>query len=158
MGLRITRAEGPLTDRWRTVPVESRGATRIGISFRPLQAEGLGLDPSATLTALLEHSFQVVRLAALWTRMEPAPDVFDPSHLDWQVESAERAGKQVIIAVGAVKNFGYPELFDPAPHLPQPLPEGWLGGEAAPPWPFPAAVSRLRRGVGPSPAHQPAPP
>src|SRR5260370_1937988 len=84
MGFRITRAEGPLTDRWRTVPVESRGATRIGISFRPLQAEGLGLDPSATLKALLEHSFQVVRLAALWTRMEPAPDVFDPSHLDWQ--------------------------------------------------------------------------
>src|SRR5258708_25303405 len=104
MGLRITRAERPLTDRWRTVPVESRGATRLGISFRPLQADGLGLEPRATLTKLLEHPFQVVRLAALWTRMEPAPDVFDPSHLDWQVESAERAGNPVCIAVGAAKN------------------------------------------------------
>ena len=45
--------------------------------------------------------------------MEPAPDAFDPSPLDWQVEAAERAGKQVIIAVGAVKNFGYPEFFCP---------------------------------------------
>src|SRR5258708_20046627 len=98
MGLRITRAEGPLTDRWRTVPVESRGATRIGISFRPLQAEGLGLDPSATLTALLEHSFQVVRLAALWTRMEPAPAVFDPSHLDWQFQTPEPPANPRLIA------------------------------------------------------------
>src|SRR5260370_40300885 len=103
MSLRITRAAGPLTDRWRTVPVEPRGATRIGISFRPLQAEGLGLEPSATLTALLEHPFQVVRLAALWTRMEPAPDAFDPSHLDWKVDNAERADTQANIVLGTVQ-------------------------------------------------------
>src|SRR5258708_6022531 len=147
MSLRITRAAGPLTDRWRTVPVEPRGATRIGISFRPLQAEGLGLEPSATLTALVAHPFQVVRLAALWTRMEPAPDAFDPSHLDWQVESAERAGKQVIIAVGAVKNFGYPEFFVPAHHLRKPLPEGSLVGEASHPGLFAAALEFVGRVV-----------
>src|SRR6266853_3374999 len=140
MGLRITRAEGPLTDRWRTVPLESRGATRLGISFRPLQAEGLGLEPRATLTKLIEHPFEVVRVAALWTRMEPAPDVFDQSHLDWQVETAERAGKQVIIAVGAVKNFGYPEVFVPEHHLRKPLAEGSLVGEASHPDLFAAAL------------------
>src|SRR5258708_20288777 len=118
MSRRITRAAGPVAHRWRPVPVEPRGATRIGISVRPLQAEGLGLEPSATLTALLEHPFQVVRLAALWTRMEPAPDAFDPSHLDWQVESAERPGKQVIIAVSPVKNLGYPQFLLPTPHPP----------------------------------------
>jgi hypothetical protein len=147
MGLRITRAEGPLTDRWRTVPVESRGTTRVGISFRPLQAEGFGLEPRATLTALLEHPFQVVRLAALWTRMEPAPDVFDPSHLDWQVESAERAGKQVMIAVGAVKNFGYPECFVPKHLLPTPWPEGSLVGEASHPELLAAALRFVSRVV-----------
>jgi hypothetical protein len=131
MGLRITRAERPLTDRWRQVPVESRGATRLGISFRPLQAEGLGLEPRATLAALLEHPYEVVRLAALWNQIEPAPDVFDPSHLDWQVEASERAGKQVILAVGAVKNFGYPEFFVPKHRLPAPLPEGTLVSEAS---------------------------
>src|SRR5260370_23379587 len=131
MGLRITRAERPLTDRWRQVPVESRGATRLGISFRPLQAAGLGLEPRAALAELLEHQYEVVRLAALWNRMEPDPDAFDPSHLDWQVEAAERAGNQVILAVGAGKKFGYPAVFVPEHHLPAPLPEGTLVSEAS---------------------------
>lgn len=147
MGLRIARAVGPLTDRWRTVPVESRGATRLGISFRPLQAESLGLEPRATLAALLEHPYQVIRLAALWNRMEPAPDAFDPSHLDWQVESAERAGKQVIIAVGAVKNFGYPEFFVPRHHLPTPLREGSLVGQSSHPALLAAALEFVGRVV-----------
>jgi hypothetical protein len=147
MGLRITRAEWPLTDRWRTVPVEPRGDTRLGISFRPLQAEGLGLEPRATLAALLDHPYQVVRLAALWNRMEPAPGAFDPSHLDWQVESAERAGKQVIVAVGAVKNFGYPEFFVPRRHLPKPLREGSLVGEQSHPELLAAALEFVRRVV-----------
>jgi Beta-galactosidase len=154
MGLRITRAEGPLTDRWRTVPVESRGATRVGISFRPLQAEGLGLEPRATLATLLEHPYQVVRLAALWNRMEPARDAFDPSHLDWQLESAERAGKQAIIAVGAVKNFGYPEFFVPKHHLPTPLPEGSLVSEASHPELLAAALRFVGRVVERYGGHQ----
>src|SRR5258708_31360001 len=79
--------------------------------------------------------------------MEPAPDAFDPSHLDWQVESAERAGKQVIIAVGAVKNFGYPEFFVPAHHLRKPLPEGSLVGEASHPGLFAAALEFVGRVV-----------
>lgn len=140
MGLRIIRAERRLTDRWRNVPVEPRGATHLGTSFRPLQAEGLGLQPRATLSTLLEHPYELIRLAALWNRMEPAPDEFDPSHLDWQVEAAERAGKQVILAVGAVKNFGYPEFFVPKHLLPAPLPEGTLVSEASHPELLEAAV------------------
>jgi Beta-galactosidase len=147
MGLRITRAERPLTDRWRTIPVESSGATLLGISFRPLQAEGFGLEPRATLATLLERPCEVVRLAALWNRMEPAPGAFDPSHLDWQVEAAERAGKQVIIAVGAVKNFGYPEFFAPKHHLPAPLVEGSLVGEASHPELLAAALGFVSRVV-----------
>jgi hypothetical protein len=147
MGFRITRAVGPLTDRWRTLPVESRGGTRLGISFRPLQAEGLGLQPRATLAALLDHPYQVVRLAALWNRMEPAPDAFDPFYLDWQVESAERAGKQVIIAVGAVKNFGYPEFFVPLHHIATPLREGSLVGEMSHPGLLAAALKFVSRVV-----------
>ena len=140
MSLRIIRAERRLTDRWRNVPVEPRGATRLGISFRPLQAEGLGLEPRATLAALLEHPYGLIRLAALWNRMEPAPGAFDPSHLDWQVEAAERAGKQVILAVGAVKNFGYPEFFVPKHRLPAPLPEGTLVSDKSHPELLEAAV------------------
>src|ERR1700687_4389528 len=79
--------------------------------------------------------------------MEPAPDAFDPPPLDWQVESAERAGKQVIMAVGAVKNFGYPEFFVPAHHLPAPLPEGSLVGEASHPELLAAALKFVSRVV-----------
>lgn len=154
MSLRITRAEGPLTDVWRDLPIEPRGAMRLGISFRPLQAEGLGLEPRATLDALLAHPYQLIRLAALWNRMEPAPDAFDPSHLDWQVEAAERAGKQVIIAVGAVKNFGYPEFYVPQHHLPRPLPEGSLVSEASHPQLLEGALAFAGRVVERYAGHQ----
>jgi hypothetical protein len=147
MSLRITRSERTLTDRWQDVPIEPRGTMRLGISFRPLQAEGLGLEPRATLNALLEHPYQVIRLAALWNRMERAPDTFDPSHLDWQVDAAERTGKQVIIGLGAVKNFGYPEFFVPQHHLSKPLAEGSLVGEASHPQLLDAALAFAGRVV-----------
>jgi hypothetical protein len=147
MSLRITRASQPLTDRWRHVTVEPRGATRLGISFRPLQAEAMGLEPRAALVALLDYQYDFVRLAALWDRMEPAPGVFDPSALDWQVEVAERAGKQLIIGLGALKNFGYPEFFVPKHHLPFPLPEGTLVSEASHPELLAAALAFVARVV-----------
>jgi hypothetical protein len=124
--LRVRRATRPLTDRWRHMPVEPRRSTLLGISFRPPQVEALGLDARETLRTLLEHPFQLVRLGAYWNRMEPRPDFFEAGELDWQLEAAERAKKQVIVCVGPVKTFGYPEFFVPAHHLPRPLREGRL--------------------------------
>ncbi len=124
--VRVTRAMRPLTDQWRRTPVAPRGATLLGLSFRPLQAEALGLDAHSTLQALLAYPFQVVRLGAYWNRIESAPGQFCPDELDRQLDAAERAGKQVILNVGAVKTFGYPEFFVPAHQLRQPLREGAL--------------------------------
>jgi glycosyl hydrolase family 42 (putative beta-galactosidase) len=124
--LKIRRAERPLTERWAALPVEPGGQTLLGLSFRPLQAEALGLDPRESLAQLLGYPYQVIRLAAYWDRLEPAPGKFDPSDLDWQVEAAAAAGKQIIICLGAVKGFGYPEFFVPAHHLPAALPERTL--------------------------------
>jgi hypothetical protein len=124
--LRIARAARPLTDRWREEPVASRGPTLLGISFRPRQAEALGLDPEATLRTLLAYPFDLVRLGAYWDRVEPAPGRFVPDALDWELDAAERAGKRIILCVGAVKTFGYPECFVPAHHLATPLREGAL--------------------------------
>jgi Beta-galactosidase len=123
---RVARPERRLSGRWRDMAVEPAGGAPLGISFRPLQAQALGLDPEAALAELLEYPFTVIRLAAYWDRIEPASGEFDPSWLDWQVDAAERAGKQVIICTGPVKAFGYPEFFVPAHHLPAPLPEGRL--------------------------------
>jgi hypothetical protein len=124
--LRLKRAARPLTDRWREVPVEPRGAAQLGISFRPLQAAALGLDPEAALRALLAYPFQLIRLSAYWNRLEPEPGSFRPDELDRQIEAAERAGKRVIVCVGPVKAFGYPEFFVPPHHLDGPLREGTL--------------------------------
>jgi len=124
--LRIARAARPLTEDWRDLAVEPRGSTAMGITFRPLQAEAMGLQPHDALEALLAYEYEIVRLGALWNRMEPEAGVFDPAGLDWQVDAAERAGKQILLSVGAVKNFGYPEFFVPPHHLRSPLREGSL--------------------------------
>lgn len=126
MELKIRRAERQLTERWAELAVEPPGPTLLGLSFRPLQAEALGLSPRESLQQLLDYPYPAIRLAAYWNRLEPAPGKFDPSDLDWQVDAAEQAGKQIIICLGAVKNFGYPEFFVPPHHLPAPLPERTL--------------------------------
>ena len=126
MALRLKRPQQPLTDAWTRTPVAPRGSTLLGISFRPRQVEALGLDGRATLERLLAHPFQVIRLGAYWNRIEARPDAFDTAELDWQLAAAEAAGKQVILAVGAVKTFGYPECFVPSHWLTPPLREGSL--------------------------------
>ncbi|MBJ7601971.1 MAG: beta-galactosidase [Candidatus Dormibacteraeota bacterium] len=129
--VRIRRPDQSLTDRWRALPIEPRGLTQLGISFRPRQAEAMGLDPAVSLRTLLAYPFQLVRLGAYWDRLEPDAGSFDPTDLDWQVDAAETAGKQMIVCVGAPKNFGYPEFYAPLHHLPQPLREGSLIGPAS---------------------------
>ena len=124
--LRLRRAARPLTERWRQVPVPPRGGAPLGISFRPLQAAAFGLDPDEALRALLAYPFQLIRLGAYWNRLEPRPGDFRPGELDRQLDAAERAGKQVIVCLGAVKAFGYPEFFVPGHHLGRPLREGSL--------------------------------
>jgi Beta-galactosidase len=80
---------------------------------------------------MLAYPFQLVRLGAYWSRIERRPGDFDPSELDWQVDASERAGKQIILCVGPLKTFSYPEFFVPAHHLATPLREGTLVEAAA---------------------------
>jgi hypothetical protein len=129
--IRVVRAMRPLTDRWQRMPVAPRRSTLLGISVRPPQVDALGLDARTTLQALLAYPFQLVRLGAYWNRLEPGPGRFCPDELDWQVDAAEQAGKQIILSVGAVKTFGYPECFVPAHQLRHSLREGALVEPAA---------------------------
>ncbi len=113
-------------DSWQRLPIRPRGQTLLGFSFRPHQVKAFGLDAQATLKALLAHPFDLVRLPAYWNQIETEPGRFDTGDLDRQLEAVERAGKQVILGLGAVKNFGYPEFFAPDHQLGGPLPEGSL--------------------------------
>ena len=124
--IRVTRAAQPLANQWQQLPIEPRRRTLLGVSFRPRQCEALDLDPRESLRSLLDYPFQLIRLGAYWNKIEPAPGRFVPDELDWQIEAAESAGKQILVCVGAVKTFGYPEFFVPAHHLPRPIPEGSL--------------------------------
>jgi hypothetical protein len=141
--VRAGPASRPLTDRWREVSVAPAGETRLGLSFRPRQCEDLALDPRQTLACLLDLPYELIRLAAYWDRITPEPGVRDHSELDWQLEAAERAGKQVIVNVGAVKSFGYPEYFVPDHELDAPLPEGRMVTPASHPRLLGAAVDHL---------------
>lgn len=126
LGLRLARPERPMHDEWRQVAVAPRGSALLGISFRPRQVEAFGLEGQATLEALLEYPFELLRIGAYWDRIETSPGEYDSRELDWQLAAAERAGKMVILSVGPVKNFGYPEFYVPKHHLDRPLREGSL--------------------------------
>lgn len=143
--LRIGRATREPTERWRQVPVDRRGDTRLGISFRPRQCEDLNLDPNQTLRTLLSYPFDLIRISAYWDRIDSGPGKFDPTEVDWQLEAAERAGKQVILCLGPVKSFGYPEYFMPRHRLDSALPEGRLIDGASHPALLEAAAAHLAR-------------
>ena len=53
--LRVRRATQPLTDAWRHTPIEPRGPTRLGISFRMPQIDTFKLEPRSTLDQLLAY-------------------------------------------------------------------------------------------------------
>ena len=124
--VRLKQATQPLTDAWQHLAIEPRRSTLLGISFRSPQIAVLGLDGRSTLQTLLAYPFQLIRLGAYWNRMEPEPGIFYPDELDWQINAAARAGKQIILCVGPLKTFSYPEFFVPAHHLRQPLQEHTL--------------------------------
>ena len=124
--LRVRSSVQPVTDRWQHVPVEPRDATLLGISFRSPQVDVLGLDGRSTLHELLAYPFQIIRLGTYWNRVEPEPGIFRPDELDWQLDAAERAGKQIVLCVGPLKTFSYPEFFVPEHILTRPLREGAL--------------------------------
>ncbi len=124
--LRLARPEQPLTSTWQQVKVHPRGSTVLGVSWRSPQVDEMGLEQQTALRQVLQYPFEMIRLGAYWNRIEPAPGQFDASELDAQVEAAERAGKQILLAVGAVKTFGYPEFFVPRHRLARPIREGSL--------------------------------
>lgn len=120
---RLQRAAQPLSDTWQQLPIAPRGSTLLGISYRPPQVAAFGLEAHSVLGELLGYPFQLIRLGAYWNQIEPEPGKFHTEELDWQMEAAEKAGKRIILCVGPLKTFGYPEFFVPTHQLRLPFPE-----------------------------------
>lgn len=119
--LRIIDPYQPLTDEWSRITIQPHGSTLLGITFRPLQAQAFGLEIRPTLKLLLRYPIQVVRLGAYWNKIELKAKVFDTSELDWQLDAVEQVGAKIILCVGALKTFGFPEYFIPQCYMPKPF-------------------------------------
>jgi hypothetical protein len=98
-----------------------------------------------TLPTLLTYPFQIIRLGAYWNHIELATGKFNTDELDWQIDAAERAGKQIILCVGPLKNFSYPEFFVPVHYLNPPFQEHTLIKPFANPSLFAAAIAFITR-------------
>jgi beta-galactosidase GanA len=151
---RLKQAAQPLSNAWQNLPIAQRRSTQLGISFRPLQVKAFRLDARATLENLLAYPFQLIRLGAYWNQIETEAGEFQTAELDWQIEAAEKAGKEIILCVGPIKTFGYPEFFVPAHHLRKPLPEHTLIRPAAYPGLMEAAEGFIMRIVERYKAHK----
>jgi hypothetical protein len=143
--VRLKQATQPLTDAWQHLPIEPRRSTLLGVSYRPPQVAVLGLDARTTLQTLLAYPFQLIRLGAYWNRIEPEAGKLVTDELDWQIDEAERAGKLIIMCVGPLKTFSYPEFFVPTHRLSQPFPEHTLIKPSAYPSLLTAATEYITR-------------
>lgn len=72
-----------------------------GMSFNTPYAAELGLDWRAAYDAVIDDlGVRHLRLAAHWPMVEPKRDEYSFAELDYQMEKAEAAGADVILAVG----------------------------------------------------------
>lgn len=72
-----------------------------GMSFNTPYARELGLDWRETYDAILDDlGVRHLRLAAHWPMVEPMPNVYNFSEIDYQIQRAEEVGAEVVLAVG----------------------------------------------------------
>lgn len=86
----------------------------LGASFIPDYAEQLGVDPQATLHAMLtDLNIKHLRLVSYWSDVEPTQGHFDFSTLDWEFAQADAAHAQVSLSIG-LRQPRWPECHPPS--------------------------------------------
>jgi hypothetical protein len=109
--------------RWYIATEKAKPLT-VGASFIPAYAQSLGLDPQATMQALIDDvRVRHFRLVSYWDQMEPTKGQYDFSQLDWQFQKAETAHAKVSLSLG-LRQPRWPEC-----HVPQ-----WAIGEPVSQW------------------------
>lgn len=84
----------------------------IGTTFSQLQCAYIGLDYRQAFRQICDLGFQRLRLCCYWNQIEPQPQQFDFSTLDWLLEECDRRNIQVVLAVG-MKVPRWPEFHFP---------------------------------------------
>ena len=86
----------------------------LGVSFIPDYATYLGLNPQATMDALINDlHVRNFRLTSYWNDVEPTPGQYDFSQLDWQFAKAEAAHAKITLTVG-LRQPRWPECHPPS--------------------------------------------
>jgi hypothetical protein len=83
-----------------------------GVSFIPDYASSLGIDPQATMDALLNINVRQFRLTSYWSDIEQQPGHYDFSQLDWEFQKAEAAHAKITLTVG-LRQPRWPECHAP---------------------------------------------
>jgi len=84
-----------------------------GVSFQPDYADYLtGNYQDVFKTILDDWGFRHVRLSARWSEVEPEPDKFDFTRLDWLMAEAAKRNAKIVLAVGQ-KTPRWPECHAP---------------------------------------------
>lgn len=94
-------------------PKPQASQTVWGATFNPAYATFLGLDWKQTFTAAQELGIKKWRISVLWDQIEPRPDEFDFSQVDWMLDEVAKNHGEVSLAIGR-RTPRWPECHDPA--------------------------------------------
>lgn len=109
--------------RWY-IATENSKPLVLGTTFIPAYAQSLGVDPRATMDALIKDvGVRHFRLVSYWDRMEPQKGAYDFSELDWQFRKAEAAHAHITLGLG-LRQPRWPEC-----HMPS-----WAANQPASQW------------------------
>ncbi len=99
---------------YASLPLPAPADMRWGVTFSPLMAEHLGLDPEEALEAIARDLRpDGVRLVAYWNRVEPGPNGWNFRELDRLTTILQNYNIPVILAIGE-KTPRWPECHYPA--------------------------------------------
>ncbi|MGH7236985.1 MAG: beta-galactosidase [Candidatus Saccharimonadales bacterium] len=85
----------------------------MGVTFIPDYASYLGLNPQATMDALINDlHVRNFRLVSYWSDIEPAKGHYDFSQLDWEFAKADDAQAKVTLSIG-LRQPRWPECHAP---------------------------------------------
>lgn len=84
-----------------------------GVTFSPQQAESLNLDWRQVYREMLEDlNIKKIRISAYWNQVQPQPDKYVFTDLDYQIALAEKHKAKLVLALGS-RLPRWPECHNP---------------------------------------------